>query len=85
METILIIVATVLISAVIFIPIGAKIRKRIAESKIQSAEVETIFLPKEVNYPYLALAAAVTFVFTLITNLFMKPKIRKIDMIDSLV
>ncbi len=40
MQTILIIVATVLISAVIFIPIGAKIRKRIAESKIQSAENE---------------------------------------------
>ena len=40
MQTILIIVATVLISAVIFIPIGAKIRKKIAESKIQSAENE---------------------------------------------
>ena len=40
METILIIVATVLISAVVFIPIGVAIRKRIAESKIQSAESE---------------------------------------------
>ena len=40
METILIIVATVLISAVIFIPVGVLIRKRIAESKIQSAESE---------------------------------------------
>ena len=40
METILIIVATVLISAVIFIPFGVLVRKRIAESKIQSAESE---------------------------------------------
>ncbi len=40
METILIIVATVLISAVIFIPVGVMIRKKIAESKIQSAESE---------------------------------------------
>ena len=37
---ILIVVATVLISAIIFIPIGVKIRKKIAESKIQSAEKE---------------------------------------------
>ena len=51
---------------------------------IQSAEVETIFLPKNINYPYLALSAAVTLVFTIVTNLFMKHKIRKIDMIDSL-
>ena len=40
MQTILIIVATVLISAVVFIPVGVAIRKRIAESKIQSAESE---------------------------------------------
>ena len=40
MQTTLIIVATVLISAVVFIPIGVAIRKRIAESKIQSAESE---------------------------------------------
>ena len=40
MQTILIIVATVLISAVVFIPIGVAIRKKIAESKIQSAESE---------------------------------------------
>ena len=40
MQTILIIVATVLISAVIFIPVGVLVRKRIAESKIQSAESE---------------------------------------------
>ena len=40
MQTILIIVATVLISGVIFIPIGATLRKKIAESKIQSAESE---------------------------------------------
>ena len=37
---ILIIVATALISAVIFIPVGVIIRKKIAESKIQSAESE---------------------------------------------
>ncbi|MBR3613657.1 MAG: ribonuclease Y [Clostridia bacterium] len=40
MQTILIIVATVLISAAIFIPVGVQIRKKIAESKIQSAESE---------------------------------------------
>jgi ribonuclease Y len=40
MQTILIIIATILISAVIFIPIGVTIRKKIAESKIQSAEIE---------------------------------------------
>lgn len=37
---ILIIVATILISAVVFIPVGVFIRKKIAESKIQSAERE---------------------------------------------
>ena len=40
MQTILIIVATLLISAVIFIPLGSIIRKKVAESKIQSAESE---------------------------------------------
>jgi hypothetical protein len=40
MQTVLIIVATILVSAVIFIPVGVKIRKKIAESKIQSAEKE---------------------------------------------
>jgi ribonuclease Y len=40
MQTVLIIVATFLISAVIFIPIGVAVRKKIAESKIQSAESE---------------------------------------------
>lgn len=40
MDTILIIVATVLISAVVFIFVGMTIRKKIAESKIQSAESE---------------------------------------------
>ena len=40
MQYVLIVVATVLISAVIFIPVGIKIRKKIAESKIQSAEKE---------------------------------------------
>lgn len=40
MQTILIIVATALISSAIFIPIGVYMRKKIAESKIQSAENE---------------------------------------------
>lgn len=40
MQTFLIIVATVLISAVVFIFVGMTIRKKIAESKIQSAESE---------------------------------------------
>ena len=40
MQTVLTIVATFLISAVIFIPVGVYIRKKIAESKIQSAESE---------------------------------------------
>ena len=40
MQTILIIVATIIISAVVFIPTGVIIRKKIAESKIQSAEKE---------------------------------------------
>ncbi len=37
---IIIIIATILISAVIFIPIGVAIRKKIAESKIEGAETE---------------------------------------------
>ena len=40
MQTVLIIVATLLISAVVFIPMGSIIRKKTAESKIQSAEKE---------------------------------------------
>ena len=40
MQTVLIVIATFLVSAVICIPIGVLIRKRIAESKIQSAENE---------------------------------------------
>ena len=40
MQTALIIVATFLVSAVIFIPVGVLIRKKIAESKIHSAEAE---------------------------------------------
>ena len=39
-QTVLIIIATILISAAIFIPVGGLIRKKIAESKIQSAESE---------------------------------------------
>lgn len=37
---IIIIIATILISAVVFIPIGVAIRKKIAESKIEGAETE---------------------------------------------
>ena len=40
MQYVLIVVATILISAVIFIPVGIRLRKKIAESKIQSAEKE---------------------------------------------
>ncbi|MBP3596193.1 MAG: ribonuclease Y [Clostridia bacterium] len=40
MGPVIIIIATLLISAAIFIPVGVMIRKRIAESKIQSAELE---------------------------------------------
>ncbi len=40
MEIVISIIATFLISAVIFIPVGVYIRKKIAESKIQSAESE---------------------------------------------
>ena len=40
MTTVLVIIATLLISAVIFIPVGVMIRKKIAESKIRSAEFE---------------------------------------------
>ena len=40
MQTTVIIIATLLISAVIFIPIGVIIRKKVAESKIKSAEIE---------------------------------------------
>ncbi len=40
MQTVIIIVATILVSAVVFIPMGVKIRKKTAESKIQSAEKE---------------------------------------------
>ncbi len=48
-QTILTIVATLLISAVIFIPIGISIRKKIAESKIQSAENEAKRLVESVK------------------------------------
>ena len=40
MENIVIIIATILISGIIFIPIGVIIRKKIAESKIAGAENE---------------------------------------------
>lgn len=51
---------------------------------IQSAEVETIMLPNELSIQSLAYAGILTLAFTLITNFVMNPKIKKIDMIDSL-
>ncbi|MCF0126273.1 MAG: ABC transporter permease, partial [Clostridia bacterium] len=41
---------------------------------IQSAEVETIFLAKEINIPNLLISSFMTICFTLITNLFMNKK-----------
>lgn len=51
---------------------------------IQAAEVETIFLVKDINLINLVIATIITICFTLITNLFMKKKIKNINMIDSL-
>ena len=51
---------------------------------IQSAEVDTIMLPNELSINSLCYAGALTILFTIITNFFMNPKIKKIDMIDSL-
>lgn len=51
---------------------------------IESAEVETIFLLKDINYINLGVAAAMTILFTLITNFFMKRKLKRINMTDSL-
>lgn len=51
---------------------------------IQAAEVETIFLVKDINYINLGFSVIVTMGITLITNFMMKRKIKNIDMIDSL-
>ena len=51
---------------------------------IQAAEVETIFLVKDINYINLAVSVLITVIFTLITNFAMRKKIKNIDMIDSL-
>lgn len=51
---------------------------------IQSAEVETIMLPNELSVQSLGYAAILTIAFTFVTNFVMNPKIKKIDMIDSL-
>ena len=51
---------------------------------IQAAEVETIFLVKDINYINLVVSLIITLVFTLITNFAMRKKIKNIDMIDSL-
>lgn len=51
---------------------------------IEAAEVETIFLSKDINYINMIISSIMTICFTLITNFIMKGKIRKIDMIESL-
>ena len=51
---------------------------------VQSAEVETIFLSKEINIINLVIASIITIIFTLITNIAMKNKLKNINMIDSL-
>ena len=51
---------------------------------IQAAEVETIFLVKDINYINLIVSIVITILFTLITNFAMRKKIKNIDMIDSL-
>lgn len=51
---------------------------------IQAAEVETIFLVKDINYFNLVISIVITICFTLITNFMMKRKIKNINMIDSL-
>ncbi len=51
---------------------------------IQSAEVETIMIPVELSILDFVISVSITLVFTLITNLMMKKKIKKIDMIESL-
>lgn len=51
---------------------------------IQSAEVDTIMLPNELSVNSLIYAGLLTLAFTILTNFVMNPKIKKIDMIDSL-
>ncbi len=51
---------------------------------IQSAEVDTIMLPNEISIKSFEYASLLTLVFTLITNYTMNPRIKKINMIDSL-
>ena len=51
---------------------------------IQSAEVETIMIPVELNIVDFIISVSITLTFTLITNFMMKKKIKKIDMIESL-
>ena len=51
---------------------------------IQAAEVETIFLVKDINYIAMVISVVITLMFTLITNFVMKKKIKNIDMVESL-
>lgn len=51
---------------------------------IEAAEVETIFLVKDINYINLGISIIITILFTLITNFFMKKKIKNVDMVESL-
>ena len=69
-----------IIGAVLGVALGLSVLGLI----IQSAEVETIMIPVEFDVKYFIISFAITLGFTLITNMMMKKKIRKIDMIESL-
>ena len=64
--------------------LGLGIGMGILKIIIQSAEVETIFLSKDISIINLGIAAIITLAFTLITNFLMKKKLKNINMIDSL-
>lgn len=51
---------------------------------MKSGEVETIYLPVELNWITFVISFAITMIFTLITNKIMNKRLKKIDMIDSL-
>lgn len=51
---------------------------------MKSGEVETIYLPVELNWITFVVSFTITMIFTLITDKIMKKRLNKIDMIDSL-
>ena len=51
---------------------------------MKSGEVETIYLPVELNWITFAVSFAITMVFTLITDKIMNKRLKKINMIESL-